>query len=284
MPRSREKSRGRPIIWFGGLALVGSIAGALTLFAASRPGRALWLGTRGCHPWPRDGRILAEDGIDPTWAAGTAAILDSAIDRVEELHGRPFVRTPTVVLCAGQESFNRRIGAEPGGHARGAVLAGNLFLSPRAFSTGTARTILTHELSHLHLRQRLGSRYTTGVPGWFQEGLAVYVSDGGGAERVTEAEAIRAVREGDALAPESTGSWRPRTATGHGLDHFQFYRQSGMFVAYLAERDPEAFRRTLRAVQDGSSFAEALSLYDVTLEECWRDFVDSISPAGRSPD
>lgn len=55
---------------------------------------------------------------------------------------------------------------------------------------------LAHELSHLHLCQQLGLLKMRNLPTWFKEGLATFVSNGGGAQTVSENEAIESIANG----------------------------------------------------------------------------------------
>ena len=134
-----------------------------------------------------------------------------------------------------------------------------VFPSPRCAATGTTAGVMTHELSHLHLRQTMGSRYTTNVPGWFQEGLAVYAAHGGGAERVPVDTALEAIFSGMQIDPESRGRFIPRMAAGHKLSHHMFYRQSSMFTEYLATRWPARFKSLLTELQRGEAFSMAFA-------------------------
>ena len=206
-----------------------------------------------------------------------AEILDRTAERVESAHGVRFPTPPTVFVCGTQESFNAFL-AQPGGRATGVVVLGRLLLSPRSFREGTYEAVLGHELSHLLLRRQRGwISAVTEIPGWFHEGLAVYVSGGGGALPVSEDAARHAIAVGRTFSPEDEGSWRPRMAADHGVQHHQFYRQSGLFVEFLAERDPRGFRAFLDAVHGGESFRDAFQSHlGTTVNEAWTAFVAGV--------
>lgn len=121
-------------------------------------------------------------------------------------------------------------------------------LSPSLFERESDRLpgILTHELSHLHLGQRLG-HYTPWLPVWFHEGLATHVAKGGGAEFASDLQARVAWEEGrqvDFSRLDVPG--RRHRAGEFGLNIHEFYRQSWRFVAYLEQRDPAAFAANAR--------------------------------------
>ncbi|MFG3706123.1 hypothetical protein ACGF7U_15530 [Micromonospora sp. NPDC047670] len=76
--------------------------------------------------------------------------------------------SPRILACPTEDCY-QRIG---GGRERGvAVLNRAVILSPR----GLDPVIAAHEMSHVELHRRLDSGAT--VPQWFDEGLAVVVSD-----------------------------------------------------------------------------------------------------------
>jgi hypothetical protein len=59
--------------------------------------------------------------------------------------------------------------------------------------------IPTHELSHAHIQGWIGTLADIRLPNWFKEGLAIMVSEGGGAEFVTEREARAAIGRGESI-------------------------------------------------------------------------------------
>lgn len=108
------------------------------------------------------------------------------------------------------------------------------------------------------------------------------VSGGGGAEFVSEIEARNAIRRGDRIAIESAGSWRNLTGikfenpsvTPAGLRAMMGYRQAGLFVTFLRDRDAAGFARAMAAVFDGRPFGEAVMAgYGRDLWTLWADFL-----------
>jgi hypothetical protein len=122
------------------------------------------------------------------------------------------------------------------------------------------------------------------VPTWFKEGLAVMLSGDGGAELVGEEEARTAIERGEQIIIEDSGSvqnltevrlekvapnkpaWYPVVLA---------YREAGMFVKYLRERDPPGFDRMMNGILDGRPFAEAVSVgYHDGVRSLWQKFID----------
>lgn len=226
----------------------------------------------GFAPLAKDGRVWHQpDGQG--FAEEVAGLLDGAVERVEAVHGLPFLRPPRVLVCVTPECF-RSLVATPGYTA--AVLPGEiLVLSPRLDLEENARLpgILAHELSHLHLGQRLG-HYTPSLPIWFHEGLASLVAEGGGAEYSSDEEACAAWDAGRRVdfARLDSPARRHRAADFRVSIH-QFYRQSWRFMQYLRRRDSPAFTGMLRAIQEGVDLTIAVAnAYNADLERLSREF------------
>lgn len=223
-------------------------------------------------PLAEDARVWHEPG-GGGYGREVAALLDGALARVEAVHGLPFPRPPRVFVCDTEACF---AGLVPTRGYTAAVLPGEvLVLSPRLYLEENARLpgILAHELSHLHLGQRLG-HYTADLPIWFHEGLASLVAEGGGAEYSSDAEACDAWDMGRRVdfsrldSPEK----RHRPADFKVSVH-QFYRQSWRFMEYLRRRDAAAFTQLLLAVQAGEALTAAVAnAYNADLERLSLEF------------
>jgi hypothetical protein len=112
------------------------------------------------------------------------------------------------------------------------------------------------------------------LPAWFKEGLATYISNGGGAHTVTEKQATESIRAGKYFVPNDTGGFIfQKTANDWGLEPHMFYRQSMMFVNYLATINEPGFRKLLLGVENGERFFNALkAAYNMELKELWNGF------------
>ena len=230
-----------------------------------------------------DQRVFAEPGAEDV-ATVVAKNLPEAIAKVEKEQYQPFAGPVAVYVTRDEESFATFTGVAK--EVRGAVilkifLSGGLRKEPERI-----KRILTHELSHLHLGQRLGMvyGYNATLPAWFQEGLAVVVSGGGGAEKMSEAGAVKAIMEGKSIRPEGTGSFFfKKFAYSYGLKPPMFYRQSGMFVAYLRHLDEARFRKFLLAVEEGRGFGEPFAeAFGMGMDGAWQQFVDQLQSTYRA--
>ncbi|GAA4607185.1 hypothetical protein BJY16_006199 [Actinoplanes octamycinicus] len=95
-------------------------------------------------------------------------MVDAAGERVAAFYGGREAHA-RVLICATEACY-RRIGG--GGEKGRALRTDALLLSPQ----GANEVIAAHELAHLELNQRLGPARSK-VPSWFNEGLAVLVSE-----------------------------------------------------------------------------------------------------------
>jgi hypothetical protein len=229
-------------------------------------------------PQRDDNRVLFELGAEE-YANRVVSFLPSAIQTVEEIQYRSFTKPVRVYVCRSIESFTKMYGA----NVRAGVLT-KLFLSPRVFEDGDeiAKMYLIHELSHLHILDQLGNYKMNELPVWFKEGLATYVSNGGGAQTVTEKQAIESIKSGKYLVPDETGGFIFQKYPGDWeLTHHMFYRQSMMFINYLAATNPSGFRNLLLDIEDGEGFAKALKAsYNKELEELFDEFLHNINRTG----
>jgi hypothetical protein len=225
-------------------------------------------------PLETDKRVLYEPGAE-AFAEQMAALLPQAIEQVETGHYRPFVKPVTIHICVSEKSYEKLTGIK----APASVTLKGVFFSPRLVEEQRPLPLyLAHELSRLHLEQQIGKWKFAHLPAWFKEGLATYVSGGGGAQNVTESEAIEAIKAGKHFEPHEKGSIFFRKYGHHwGLSPHMFYRQSMMFIAYLKNIDEEKYRSFLLAIQDGAGFSESFhNAFGVSLAEIWDDFLEKI--------
>ncbi len=240
-----------------------------------RTGYASLTSTSDFHPIERDSRVLAEPGAEDL-ARQAAGFLPEAVSAVEKWQYRDFVKPVEIFVCASEDSFARHTGLSR--QVRGALVT-KLFLSGRLKDpqfNGSTKAILTHELSHLHIQQQLGVyHYNANLPAWFQEGLAVLVSGGGGAENVSEADAVKTILAGRHFKPEAKGSfWFHKSARSYGLEPHMFYCQASLFVKHLRDLSEIRFGLFMLSIEDGGDFGRSFKrLYGASIEETWQDFV-----------
>jgi len=222
------------------------------------------------------------------FARDVAALYPEAIARVEAVHGRRFAHPVTVGAYATGEAYAAANGVGSDIPV-GVTFAGRVNLSPKLFwpQHRRLRALLTHELSHAHIQGWIGEYKYVYLPTWFKEGLAVMISEGGGAELVSEDEARAAIQRGERLvindavslpnsidvrlekAPANTPPWYPVVLA---------YREAGMFLSYLRESDRPAFDRTMNAILDGRPFVEAVTVgYHDDVRSLWEAFIKSSS-------
>jgi len=220
-----------------------------------------------------DKRIFYETGgLDV--AQQVAKYLDDSVNNVEEKQYDSFREPIAINVCESEKNFAKFTGLNS--RIKAAVFNGKIFLSAGLREQPERIQFLTtHELSHLLLIQQIGtSKYVRNIPSWFVEGLAVFVSNGGGAENVSETDAAHDILKEDCFHPDSTGRFLfPKTASSYHLKPHMFYRQSAMFVQFMKENDPENFKTLLQAIQNGVKFDHALQAsYGRDIDTYWTKF------------
>lgn len=201
-----------------------------------------------------DSRILYEDGAEKL-AEESALCLDKAIKNVELKQQGDFTEPVRVYVFATPESFSRFSGVSA--KARGAAVGNEIYLSSLLNDLPKeVYGMIGHELSHVQLSQNLGIiTFNRSLPRWFREGLAIYVSDGGGAPRNYDQEAIEKFLEGEHFTPETKGTlFNISLKATADIGPRMYYSQSGMFVEYLATTYPEEFGQLLNGLQRGQQF------------------------------
>lgn len=204
-----------------------------------------------------DPRVLHEPGAQ-AFAGRVGPLLPEAVARVEAAHDLPFAAAPRVYVCGSDACF-RAVVPEPQNLTAAVAWDNRLLLHPRLFDREPERLalVLAHELSHLHLGQRIG-HYSPAVPVWFHEGLASQAAGGGGADLITEEQAREAIRAGRHFLPAERHDTRTRRDAAHwNLDMSLFYRQSLMLVEHLKARSEGAFRQLLLSIQARTEFDAA---------------------------
>jgi hypothetical protein len=235
---------------------------------------------------PDNSQVHYQPGAED-YARDVAALLPDAITRVEAAHGRRLAHAVTVGVYATAEAYAAAngVGSDV---PMGLTFVGRVNLSPKLFGPQhrRLRAILTHELSHAHIQGWIGQNRFIYLPNWFKEGLAVMVSEGGGAESVSEEEARAAIRRGEQLVIDDAGSWRnlidirferaPAKTAPSWHPVVLAYRQAGMFVSYLRASDRPAFDRMMSAILDGRSFADAVTVgYHDNVRSLWQKLISS---------
>ncbi len=220
-------------------------------------------------------------------ARRVAVILPAALSRVSAVHGRPFAHPVIIGVYASAATFAAANGVGTADGVSGVTFMGRITLSPSLFleRPERLRAVLTHELSHAHLAGWMGQVATISLPNWFKEGLAVMISQGGGAEGVSDAEAREAIHRGDRIAINDSGSLFHLTSLEfegtpnipHAAARVEMaYRQASLFVTYLRAADAAAFARMMHDIEGDRLFKDAVAAaYGVNVFILWSRFIAS---------
>jgi hypothetical protein len=189
--------------------------------------------------------IYVERGMSDDARRDAVSAVKQARERVRRFYGALLRDTP-VLICATDSCYQRL----RGGGSRGmAIYDFALMLSPR----GISETIAAHELSHIEFHARIGAWHVfrDAVPTWFDEGLAVVVSDD---PRYLDPPGLTDRCRGAVTElPETLREWLrdPRKD--------QLYRGAACQVQgwLMAKGGPAAALRLAKAIAGGMSFASA---------------------------
>jgi hypothetical protein len=224
---------------------------------------------------PGDNRIWYEVGAYEK-AKLISLNLNMQIDKIEKTHNRPFKQPIKIYVFSNQESFEKyAFVGKAGGEAHG----DKILISPKKVNTDIRLPgIVLHELSHFHLNGYLGIYKARITPRWFLEGLAVWVSDGTGAEKVSRGDAIKEILVGNELKPVTRHPiFFGEKSQPSGMKPHMFYRQSAIFVEYLYELSPGSFTILLQGIEDGESFENIFEkAYGKEPNIVWNQFVNSL--------
>ncbi len=227
----------------------------------------------------KDPRVLYEPGAK-IFADSIVAILPQSIRQIENRQYRHFIEPVKVYVCASKKSFYKLYGVKCK-----AGVSNKLLLSPRLMNEPeNIYLYLTHELSHLHLYQQLGLLRFRDLPSWFKEGLATFVSDGGGAQTVSENEATKSIVNGKHFMPVNGGffgCFNQKSSADNALSHHMRYRQYMIFISFIKDKDEKEFKRFLLSIQNGVNFSASMEKsYHTTLDQLWQDFIKDIHSKG----
>ncbi|MDX8481912.1 hypothetical protein RFN28_26115 [Mesorhizobium sp. VK24D] len=192
------------------------------------------------------GQVYAEDGMAAQQQAAVLQTIAMARDWLRQFYGTTG-SDPEIFVC-GDDDCYRKIG---GGKSHGmALLNLALFLSPE----GMTATIASHEMSHIELHTRIGliKTFRRDVPQWFDEGVAVLVSDDGRYLR-PKSSPDRCLVEPDGALPTTRSAWIESAASTN------LYAKAACRVSrWIASRGGSpAVTRLLQNIVAGESFEMA---------------------------
>lgn len=205
-----------------------------------------------------------------------SSLLDNQIKKIEETHYGSFKQPIRIYVFSRQNSFSKyAIQAKAGGETYG----NKILISPKKENTvNRIPGVVLHELSHFHLFGYLGLYKSRITPRWFIEGLAVWVSNGVGAEKSSKEDAIAQIIEGNHINPVTRHPlFFGETSHPPGMKTHMFYRQSALFVEYLIRLNENRFRELIQGVERGESFGIVFeNAYGSTPKNVWDQFSEEL--------
>ena len=188
-------------------------------------------------------KIYVESGTPPAMQQSVITAVQISRARVTEFFTTR-QSNPVIFFCLTETCY-RRAGGQ--GISRGMTFAGALLVSPRR----PDGTVTTHEWTHEEVLERLGPNLRL-VPAWFNEGLAVYVSDD---KRflAPAGSGDRCLIEPTGDLPETQARWTETTT----YDSSVFARAGCRVSRWLARKGNGAVLELIRQINSGRSFADA---------------------------
>jgi hypothetical protein len=202
-------------------------------------------------------------------------ILPNLIDSVENKHLHKFINQPNIYVCNTIQSFRKYTGLKG---PRACATPKGIFISPRLKGAIDCDAIIYHELSHVILLQYVGIYRFRTFPVWFNEGLATYISNGGGSGNVTDSAAILEILQGNHFYPVANENVIfPKSFSNSNLPAWMQYRQSMLFVKFLKEGRVQNFNNLLNSLFRKKSFSKSIeSSYGVKVSVLWNEFLNKL--------
>ena len=227
----------------------------------------------------QDSRVFYETGAEDL-ATEISAELVEYISTVERVQYQSFKSSEELKVYVFADKNHYANFSNSSSLARGSATTNEIYISPIIRERiETLGNIVVHELSHVHLRQYIGTwSYWTEFPGWFHEGLAVEISGGGGAEKVSNKQAIAELKSGKHFTPrEESDLFGHKFAHDYGLKPQLYYRQSNLFVRYLINQNPEAFKAVYLALIKGAKFSDVWAeQYGKSIPALWQNLLNEV--------
>jgi hypothetical protein len=222
-------------------------------------------------------RVYIENKSDEQFGRDLKQVLPQLMDSVEKKELHKFIRSPDIYVCNSNKSFCKYAGSKyPGPRAK--VTPKGLFISPRLKGSKDWNEIVYHELSHVILLQYAGIYHYISMPVWFHEGLATYISNGGGSGDVTDSAAIFNILKGNHFYPVANENILfPKSFSNDKIQPWMQYRQSMLFVKFMKEGKEKEFEKLLNALFNKESFPKSFeAAYGVSVAGLWNEFFEKL--------
>ncbi|MDA0638552.1 hypothetical protein OUY22_34530 [Nonomuraea sp. MCN248] len=234
----RRAGRRRRGWWIAGTVTAVLLSAAVVLIALAFPSVAATI-CPGCYGLERLGPgVYVEPRLAPAQRRHVAEVVEQADQRVRDFFGGR-ASAPDILVCLSDDCY-RRIG---GGERGVAVLNRSVMLSPR----GVDPVIASHELTHVELHARLDG---ADVPQWFNEGLAVLVSDD---PRYLAPAGDRCLLDSRRALPATLGDWLRAGSADHRI-----YAEAACQVSRWAEANggEQAVPALIERLSAGQAFPD----------------------------
>ncbi len=240
------------------------------------------------YPW----KTLQSAQVSLHWGAGDAAfgsfMLQAAQRGLDSLAGGMGIPGPARVqiwVYPSSRELRAAVPALPGWAGGVALPEYSMILMGGSSTSADSQVMVTHELAHLVVDQRIDNCYGSRLPAWLSEGLAT-LAEGPTSDKDRKL-VMGALKQGSGLALYNLSEGFPSDSKQAELA----YAQSGMMAAFLLEHyGAQRLDDLLEQVKQGSPInAALLNVYQLDtsgIEQAWHaslGFGSSPQPISQTP-
>jgi hypothetical protein len=188
-------------------------------------------------------------------------------------------------IYADQDAFYDALGPgtreNVGGQANADIRTLFAHIPPSSINDAWVENVVPHELTHLVFDTAVGNPYHF-PPRWLNEGLAVYLSIGYGADDRSAVE--RAARNGDLIPLDGLAGQFPTSADKFGLAYSESVSSVDFFVR---NHGRDALIQLIRSYADGrtddEAFTAAIGMDVAAFNETWMADLGAVAPKRHGP-
>jgi Peptidase MA superfamily len=239
-----------------------------------------------------DWQTVSGDVVRVHWYEGDRAfgeralqIGERAVKETAALLGVTEKKPVDFFIYADQDPFYDALGPgtreNVGGQANADIRTMFAHIPPSSIDDAWVENVVPHELVHLVFDTAVSNPYHF-PPRWLNEGLAVYLSVGYGADDRTAVE--RAARNGELIPLDGLAGQFPTSSYKFGLAYSESVSSVDFFVR---EHGRDALIKLIRSYADGrtddEAFEAAIGMDVAAFNDAWMADLDAVAPKRHGP-
>jgi len=200
---------------------------------------------------------------------------------VEDKIGVKFLKMPIIFICDTWSCIKEFTGHNY--KPRASTNKRGIFISPKLIGDlQTTEFLMPHEVTHALWADKVNSMFHPIPPAWFTEGIATFIANGAGAEKVPREKAKESIIKGKYFIPNSDGKIMSAKYGGAwGLEQPMFYRQSMLMIEYMRTISHDNFNNLVKDVFSKQvKFSDLFyKYYSTTPSALWLEYVAKVRGA-----